>query len=381
MNNSFNFLKLKVGRRLDKVSFVLYLWLKKLIFQNPKLTDDQGSILILADLLFGDLGMAGYLVILLRKKNPNRKIVLLSKHNLSDVAKLYDVDCVIGADYLNWRVFNALKTASPAGYGTVINIFSWKWLPVLHALPVGEIFSHLARKPKSNVTVTRSIAMPSQPLVAPRIILDLLCAADTNNEKIKLHSERITQIAIPHSSYIVLHVGASSDARLWPIELLKFLFSLLIEKKFTIVLTGLTQPKSYESEITQLQDLYQNKIINCIGKTTILELIDLVNCSEGLVSVDTGIVHWARLLAVPNLTVMGQSDVNLFGSVSPMFTKSESITVKKLDCQDKNTFHSIKADWMGTCSRNICPLQSRLCFDHLDYNEIEKSFNRIFTLE
>lgn len=376
MNSLLSFLKLKIYRSIDKASFILYLWLKRLILTQKRLKENQGSILILADLLFGDLAMAGYLIILLRQNNPNRKIVLLSKHNLADIAKLYDVDCVIGADYLNWSVFKALKMASPDGYGVVINIFSWKWLPMIQALPTGEIISHLARKHKANSTVTHPIAMPSQPLVAPRIILDLLGTADAGGAKLRLN--RITQFLLPQNNYIVLHIGASSQARLWPIELLKFIFNLLLEKNFTIVLTGLKQTKDFENKISQLQNLYKDKVINYIGQTSILELIDLVNSSKGLISVDTGIVHWARLLSVPNLSVMGQSDINLFGSGSLIFTKSESITIKKLDCQDKNTFHSIKTNWMGTCSRNVCPLQSRLCFDHLNYNHIEKSFNNIF---
>jgi hypothetical protein len=106
--------------------------------------------------------------------------------------------------------------------------------------------------------------------------------------------------------------------------------------------------------------------------------LEIVSNSKGIISVDTGIIHWARLFLVPNLSVMGQSDNKLFGAQSRFFKKSRSIATAPLDCQDKHTFHGIKINWVSTCARNVCPLPSRLCFDGINHHEVEKVFFELF---
>ena len=69
-------------RRLNKSSLLLYLFFLK-AFPAKKIKESDGSILVVADLFFGDLAMAGRLIIKLKRENPSRKIILLSKFNLN----------------------------------------------------------------------------------------------------------------------------------------------------------------------------------------------------------------------------------------------------------------------------------------------------------
>jgi ADP-heptose:LPS heptosyltransferase len=107
--------------------------------------------------------------------------------------------------------------------------------------------------------------------------------------------------------------------------------------------------------------------------------LELVSNAKGIISVDTGIIHWARLFLVPNLSMMGQSDNKLFGALRSYFKFSRSIASEPLECQDKHTFHGIKINWVATCARNECPLPSRLCFDGIDRQQIEKDFFELFS--
>jgi ADP-heptose:LPS heptosyltransferase len=116
-----------------------------------------------------------------------------------------------------------------------------------------------------------------------------------------------------------------------------------------------------------------------MGQTNLRELLELVSNAKGIISVDTGIIHWARLFLVPNLSMMGQSDNKLFGAARPYFKFSRSIASEPLECQDKHTFHGIKINWVATCGRNECPLPSRLCFDGIDRQQIEKDFFELFS--
>ncbi len=365
-------------RRLNKSSLLFYLLFLRM-FPSKKIKENEGSILVLADLFLGDLAMAGRLIIQLKKENPSRRIILLSKFNLSDASNLFDVE-VINADYLNWRILGELRKASPEGYGKVINIFSWKWLSLLEALPYGEVISHLGRKSRSNKKITKIIPIADKAVPASIIIFDLIQSSirDIKNNKLKTQnfSHRFNHL----QNYLIIHIGASSKAKLWPLDLLDFLLKLSVNIKKTIVLTGLEQEKSYQVDLNKLIESYNKKILieDLVGKTNIIELLRLAQNAHGVISVDTGIVHWARLFAVPNLSITGPADINLYGGNKFFFDNSRSVSSKTLECQDKKTFHGIKIEWMASCTRGECPLPSRLCFDNINRQQIEKDFFELF---
>lgn len=371
-------MKLALFRRLKKSSLLLYLFFLK-AFPSKKIKESEGSILVLADLFFGDLAMAGRLIIKLKKENPSRKIILLCKFNLSDAANLFDAE-VINADYLNWRILGKLKKASPEGYGRVINIFSWKWLALLEALPHGEVISHLGGKSRSNKTIDKIIPISDEPIPASLMMFDLIQSSTKDIENIHLNLLKLSRRFSDLHDYLVIHIGASHNARLWPLELLELLFSLSEASNKTIVLTGFKQQDGYQNELDEIIDGYRNKIkiINLMSQTNLRELLEIVSNSKGIISVDTGIIHWARLFLVPNLSVMGQSDNKLFGAQSRFFKKSRSIATAPLDCQDKHTFHGIKINWVNTCARSECPLPTRLCLDGINHQQIEKDFFELF---
>ena len=367
-----------IFRRINKSSLLLYLFFLK-ILPKRKINESEGSILVIADLFLGDLAMAGRLILEIKKENPFRKIILLSKFNLNDAADLFDLE-VINADYLNWRILGELRKASPKGYGKIINIFSWKWLSLLEALPHGEVISHFGGKPRSNKTISKIIPISDKPIPASSMIFDLAQSSAKDIENIHLNSLKLSDRFKDLHDYLIIHIGTNHQARLWPLDLIELLFSLSVASKKNIVLTGFKQDDAYQNQLEQTLNGYKNniKIINLMSQTNLRELLELVSNAKGIVSVDTGIIHWARLFLIPNLSVMGQSDNKLFGAQSPYFKLSRSIATEPLDCQDKHTFHGIKINWVNTCARNACPLPSRLCFDGINHHEVEKDFFELF---
>ncbi|MBM3455182.1 MAG: glycosyltransferase family 9 protein [Bacteroidetes bacterium] len=371
-------MKLVLFRRLNKSSLLLYLFFLR-AFPSKKIKESRGSILVLADLFFGDLAMAGRLIIKLKKENPTRKIILLCKFSLSDAANLFDV-VVIKADYLNWRILGELRKASPEGYGRIINIFSWKWLSLMEALPHGEVISHLGGKSRSNKTIDKIIPISDRPIPASVMMFDLIQSSTKDIENICLNLLKLSRRFNDLHDYLVIHIGTSHHARLWPLDVIRLLFSLAQASNKTIVLTGFKQQDGYQNELDEIIDGYRNKIkiINLMSQTNLRELLEIVSNSKGIISVDTGIIHWARLFLVPNLSVMGQSDHKLFGAQSRFFKLSRSIATAPLDCQDKHTFHGIKINWVNTCARSECPLPTRLCLDGINHQQIEKDFFELF---
>lgn len=369
----------RIFRRIDKTTFLLYLYLKKFIARK-KIAVTDGAVLVLADLLFGDIAMAGYLLLVLHQKYPSRKIVVLSKASLANVVKTFDFVEVVGADYLSWRVLFRLRSASPTGYGEVINIFSWKWFPLLKGFDYGTLSSHPSKKSRDNKVVDCIASMPVMPMSAPDIVMSLLDTPfdliSNSDWKPSFVSARLN---LP-KPYLVIHVGASVSSRLWPLSMLEKFIKLCASEGFFVVFTGLKQDASYMFELEKMIEKHlQSNFVNLIGKTTILGLLEIISNAKALISVDTGVIHWARFLSVANLSIMGQSDSSLFGGNSSLFDRAYYVSAKKLDCQDKHTFHGIKLNWVSGCARGVCPLETRLCFSSLEEDELELSFYKLIS--
>lgn len=313
----------------------------------------------------------------LREIYPNRKIILLCKKNLACAAKVFNFDEIIEADYLCWSVLNKLRNLSPGGYGEVFNIFSPKWVLLLNGLSYGNLTSHSPFKESFHQIVTSKVNLPSKPMQASEIVMALLGKDSLNSFRYS------TQLNIPYSSfkfkkpYVIIHIGASKPARLWPIDLFKQVLRLSVKKNLQILITGLLQEGHYENRINEIinENNQYERIINLMGKTTIQDLLSLVSRAKGLISVDTSIVHWARVFQTPNFSFLGQADLNLFGSHSNLYKKSDSMGVQNLECHDKKTFHGMQLNWMSSCGYDQCPLSERHCFTKLDDQKIKLRLN------
>ena len=394
---------MNVLRRLNKVSFQIFLFFHSLFHKKPTLTKNDGSILILADLLLGDLAMAGYLIDHVRFSYPDRKIVLLHKPSLAEAAHLFDVSVLVSADYLGWHTFLKLRKISPEGYGWVINIFSWKWLPMLWAMNYGVISSFWPSKKRSRFMLTDALYIPDQPTTVPDLIFKLLDTPGNKNTDESVHLNETTASAHfngefklnsfkfdllknkqieTNDSFIVIHIGASTSARLWPIPLLDRILSFLSQKDTVIVFTGLRQNNTYTAEFDSLLEKYSKTIhyLDMISKTTLVELLAITHQSKALISIDTGIIHWARLMGTPNLSFIGQSDTNLFGANSYLFSKSIHLADCHMECKDKKTFHNIYVPWVNTCSRRECKYPTIECLLNIPDIKLNSSLENILNI-
>jgi ADP-heptose:LPS heptosyltransferase len=367
-------------RWIDKRSLIFFLYLKK-ILPSKRIKKNQSSILVLADLLLGDLAISGFFFMKLKKTYPNRKVILLCRKGLAGPAKIFNFDEVVEADYLGWKVFCKIKSLSPMGFGEVFNIFSSKWLLLLNGLSYGNVTSHFSTKEALHQTFNSQVRLPPKPSSASEIVMSLLGKDALNSFS---HN---TQLNIPRSSfkfscpYIIIHIGASKPARLWPIDLFKKILTLGVKHDTQILITGLRQESDYENKVNKIIQVnnQNNKIINLMGMTSILDLLSIVSRAKGIISVDTSIVHWARIFQTPNFSFLGQADLNLYGSHAKLYKKSDSLGIQNLECHDKKTFHGIKLNWMSSCGYDKCPLTERHCFTKLHDKEIELRVNRFLS--
>ncbi len=111
----------------------------------------------------------------------------------------------------------------------------------------------------------------------------------------------------PHSGAVVLHPGASSESRRWPIARWIDLASQLQRDGYRVIFTGT------KSEFRRCRVIARNAGIDIdrilAGKTTLADLASFVAAARAVVCGDTGIAHLATALGTPSVV--------LFGPISP----------------------------------------------------------------
>ena len=111
----------------------------------------------------------------------------------------------------------------------------------------------------------------------------------------------------PHRGAVILHPGASSESRRWPIASWIELASHLHRDGYRVVFTGT------EAEFRRGRVIARNAGIGIervlAGRTTLPELASLVAAARAVVCGDTGVAHMA--------TAVGTPSVVLFGPISP----------------------------------------------------------------
>ena len=108
--------------------------------------------------------------------------------------------------------------------------------------------------------------------------------------------------------------------------------------------------------------LESDKIINLIGKTNLLEVMEIIAASEGVISNDSGLMHISASL--------DKKTIALYGSSCPTYTppliskEKKDIIYKDLDC--------------SPCFKRVCPLGHTKCLNDIKVNEVKQSVTKLF---
>lgn len=156
------------------------------------------------------------------------------------------------------------------------------------------------------------------------------------------------------NDYIVVLLGTSNSKK--QIDLTKFMEVIQILDYNKIVLCGLNSEKKMGE---QIEKNYLNKkiIYNLIGKTTLLESINLINKAKIVIGNDTGLLHVAVTLGVNSVVFVGGGHYKRFFPYPNFLVKEEKLLTisSNMDCfycnwKCKYKMHKNKK-WM--CIENI----------------------------
>jgi ADP-heptose:LPS heptosyltransferase len=124
---------------------------------------------------------------------------------------------------------------------------------------------------------------------------------------------------IEEKEYVILFLGASSLNRVWEREKYAYVINKLNEN--IVVCGGKGEEEVFQEIEKHLEQ--DKKVINLIGKTSLLELFSLISKAKYLISNDTSASHIAPLVKTPSLVLLPGNYYGRFHPYSPEVLKEE----------------------------------------------------------
>ncbi|MBC7485711.1 MAG: glycosyltransferase family 9 protein [Cytophagaceae bacterium] len=131
-----------------------------------------------------------------------------------------------------------------------------------------------------------------------------------NFEWRSLSSDAYTSQAVTEKPYVVFFPGSSAYLKRWHTSnFVKVAKHLIKQHNYTIVLTGARKDTKYaKAIIAGLEKQYRKQMIDCTGKTSLLDLASLIKHSDLLVTNDSVSIHMAAAQAKEAVCVfMGEN--------------------------------------------------------------------------
>ncbi|NOQ15175.1 MAG: lipopolysaccharide heptosyltransferase II [Methyloprofundus sp.] len=106
-------------------------------------------------------------------------------------------------------------------------------------------------------------------------------------------------------SIVALMPGAEfGPAKRWPTENYAQIAKDLVQSGRQVVILG--SPKDYETAL-EIEQKSDSQLINLCGKTSLLDAVDLLSCASLAISNDSGLMHIAAAVGIPQIAIYRSS--------------------------------------------------------------------------
>jgi len=330
-------------------------------------------ILIIAPNWIGDAVMSQPLLAAIKASYPNAAIDVLATpwvapvyRACSEVTELIEADLRHGQ--LQWGLRHALaaqiKQRDYASCYVLPNSLKSALIPWLATIPVrigyqGELRRFLLTQAKANSPKTQRIpmvehyanlCMPSRNsgVATPQPHLSPTASA------LELARARLQVAGIQTDALVVLCPGAEyGPSKRWPAAHFAALAQLILKAKPTasVILLGSPSDRAIGDSVVSVSDS-QGRIFNWCGSTSLDEAIAIISLCSKVVSNDSGLMHIAAALHVPQVALFGSSDPN---HTPPNSVKATVISLH-LPC--------------SPCHQRECPLGHLNCLNQISADQV-----------
>jgi len=341
------------------------------------------SILIIAPNWIGDAVSTQPLLANLKALYPNSKIDILASNWVAPVYRACsEVHEVIEAKFehqkLQWNLRKQLaKVIEAKNYQACFvlpNSFKSALIPWLANIPFRIGYRGELRFGLINLALDNPSKVNRPPMVEHYLALSQLLKDDESIHLDKLvpklnvsgaakqQVEQKLQVAnINSDSIYVICPGAEyGPSKRWPTEHFAVLAQQLITQNSNnqIIVLGSKSDHSLAQEITS-QGQQVSNIYNWCGNTSLDEAIALIGMSQAVVSNDSGLMHIAAALKIPQVAIFGSSDP----AHTPPLSDRAKIMWLNMSC--------------SPCHKRVCPLGHLRCLKDILPEQVLATLNTL----
>jgi ADP-heptose:LPS heptosyltransferase len=339
-------------RGLIRLIVIILAILRSLFFWNIKKRDPK-KILIAHDLLLGDTLLLAPLMKRIHEKYPNTQKYILAKPAFvplfGNTPYNFKVLSFNPKSFLSvWKIF----CEGPYDLTFIAGDNRYSWL----AKAVG---SRWIKGIKGDIPSWKNCMLDEVKSfdLTPATWADMMGRlVDGKNPKPYQKNEwshpDIKKLFLPFDvskPYVVCHLGASNSLKFWQASSWQVLINNLKEQKYEVVLS--VGPNE-EYLINEIDPDY--KYHHVPGTYSLIEMWALVEQAKLVVSVDTGIAHFAKLTGTPIVTLFGPGSPESHGV--GIFWKTllnSEVTMSDFTCRNQNILFRRNVDWVKRCGRSV----------------------------
>ena len=341
------------------------------------------SILIIAPNWIGDAVSTQPLLANLKVLYPDSKIDILASNWVAPVYRACsEVHEVIEAKFehkkLQWNLRKEIaKEIEAKNYQACFvlpNSFKSALIPWLANIPFRIGYRGELRFGLINLALDNPSKVNRPPMVEHYLVLSQLLKDD---ESIPLDKfvpklnvsgaakqqvgQKLQDANINRDSIYAICPGAEyGPSKRWPTEYFAVLAQQLIKQNSNnqIILLGGKNDYSLAQEITSQSKLVSN-IHNWCGNTSLDEAIALIGMSKAMVSNDSGLMHIAAALQIPQVAIFGSSDP---GHTPPLSDRAKIMWLN-MSC--------------SPCHKRVCPLGHLRCLKDILPEQVLATLNTL----
>lgn len=337
-------------------------------------SDAPRRILVAHHLLLGDTLMLTPLLAKLRERHPAAEIVMTTPRRLLPLyeGRPYGVQAV-AYDPRDPATLRALWRRG--GYDLAIvpgdNRHAW----LARALGARWIVAFAGDRPAyKNWAVDELIPYPDRPAAWGDMVAGLIPGPPpAPYQPAQWPDPGAVPLALPPAPYAVLHVGASTVHKLWPAERWQQLAARLTQAGYEAVWSAGPDERDYVAAI----DSERRHNHQYIG-IAFAPLWRLLKGAALLVSTDTSVAHFGRIVGVPTITLFGPGSSVIVGPGN--FWRDSpyrAVTIADFPCRDQHQLFKREVPWLRHCARSLNECPSNRCMQALDVDMVLSAVEKL----
>jgi len=186
---------------------------------------------------------------------------------------------------------------------------------------------------------------------------------------------RVLAFEPPAGAYAVLHVGASSPHKLWPVERWRTVLAALRERGLAAILVCGAGETRLLDEVDPA-----GEYLRYPGTLDLAQYWHLLASARLLLCPDTGIAHLARLVGTPTIALFGPGSPQLFGA-GEFWEEMPYIALwdPSTPCRDQNRVFEKPLSWARQCWRTPAECGDPKCIRAISQSQVLAALDRMLS--